>query len=134
MDTLFAYGTLLDPAVWRAVAGEERPSRPATLPGHLVRRVRGADFPGVIPGDPEDVVPGRIFSGLPPGQISRLDAYEGELYERREVTLLDDGGDPVRSQAYLIADRFRSRLSEEPWTWEWFAERARERYLGDLSG
>ena len=127
--TLFAYGTLLVPRIWRAVTGAECPSEPATLPGFAIYRVRDADFPGIIAAGAKSVVPGRLFTGLDEEILQRLDLYEDEFYVRREVTLLDAEGDPVESQAYVIPDRFESILSREPWTLEWFESEAMDAYL-----
>ncbi len=128
MTSLFAYGTLLVPRIWRGVVGRDFPSIPASLPGHAIYRVKDADFPGIIPTDTDDKVPGRIFTGLDEEVITRLDAYEDDFYVRREVTLLDARGNPLESQAYVVADAFREGLSSDPWTLEWFEETALERY------
>ncbi|MCB1228627.1 MAG: gamma-glutamylcyclotransferase [Verrucomicrobiae bacterium] len=127
--TLFAYGTLLVPRIWRAVTRCDCPSEPATLPGYAIFRVLEADFPGIIESRPESSVPGRIFSGLDDEILARLDAYEDDFYERREVTLLDATGNPVQSQAYVVPARFREGLSDEPWTLDWFETEAMDSYL-----
>lgn len=128
MTSLFAYGTLLVPRIWRGVVGREFPSIPARLPDHSIYRVKDADFPGIIPTDTGDIVSGRIFTELDEEVITRLDAYEDDFYVRREVTLLDARGNPLESQAYVVADPFRESLSSDPWTLEWFEKTALERY------
>ena len=130
MDSLFAYGTLLDPVIWTAVTGSpDKGSEPAHLPGHAIYRVEGADFPGIVTASPEDQVPGRLFPGLTPEILARLDAYEDLFYERREVSVVLEGGQSQTTQAYVVPDRHRHWLSEETWTLEWFREEAREDYL-----
>lgn len=128
MTSLFAYGTLLVPRIWLGVVGRDFPSCPANLPGFAIFRVENADFPGIIPANPEDLVPGRLFTGLDDTVIARLDAYEDNFYDRRGVTLLDAGGNPVLSQAYVVADAFRGALSDDRWTLDWFEKNALERY------
>ncbi len=127
--TLFAYGTLLVPEIWRSVTGRACPSEPATLTGYAIRRVRGADFPGIVPAGPDDVVEGRIFSGLDAEMIARLDAYEDKFYDRLVVTLSTAGGDPVESQAYVVAPEFTGALSDQPWSLEWFRREAMADYM-----
>ncbi|MCB1087758.1 MAG: gamma-glutamylcyclotransferase, partial [Verrucomicrobiae bacterium] len=70
--TLFAYGTLLVPRIWRGVVGREFPNQPATLPGFAIYRVEGADFPGIIPSEGASIVPGRLFTGLDAEALARL--------------------------------------------------------------
>ena len=60
-NTLFAYGTLLVPRIWRAVTGCDCPSQPATLPGFAIYRVKDADFPGIVSAGRKSKVEGRIF-------------------------------------------------------------------------
>lgn len=127
--TLFAYGTLLVPEIWRAVTGHDCPSESASLPGYAIYRVRNADFPGIIPGDSDDLVPGRIFSELNADILARLDAYEDKFYDRIEVTLLSATGDPLQSQAYVVSTDYTSALTAEPWTLEWFQREAMSDYM-----
>jgi len=127
--TLFAYGTLLVPEIWFAVAGRDCPSEEATLPEYEIRRVKGGNFPGIIRAGETDSVPGRIFTDLDAETLRRLDAYEDTFYERIGVTLLDRRGNPLESEAYVVPDRNREVLSDEPWTLEWFREHAMADYL-----
>ncbi len=127
--TLFAYGTLLVPRIWRAVTGRDCPSEPATLPGYAIYRVRDADFPGIVSAGKNSSVPGRLFSALDADVLHRLDLYEDEFYVRREVTLLDAEGNPVESQAYVVPERFQEQLSRDTWTLDWFESEAMENYL-----
>lgn len=127
--TLFAYGTLMVPRIWRAVTGQDCPSEPATLSGYAIYRVHDADFPGIVSAGRRSKVQGRLFSSLNADILARLDAYEDEFYVRREVTLLDAEGNPVESQAYVVPERFAHILSREPWTLEWFEKQAMDNYL-----
>lgn len=130
--TLFAYGTLLAPEIWFAVAGRDCPSEEAVLPGYEIRRVKGGDYPGIIRAGDEDEVPGRVFSGLDSEILGRLDAYEDGFYERIEVTLLDRRGNPVESETYVIPEKHREILSNETWSLDWFRERAMAEYMARL--
>ncbi|EKG18878.1 AIG2-like protein [Macrophomina phaseolina MS6] len=80
------YGTPT-PAPWQASLTT---TRPAFLPGHQRRKVRYADYPGVIPlapssSNPAPTVRGTLVTGLTDGDIHRLDLFEGSEYERRKV-------------------------------------------------
>lgn len=130
MDSLFAYGTLLEPRIWKAVTGARSiVSEPATLPNHSIFRVEGADFPGILADRPGDEVPGRLFSEIDPVALARLDAYEDEFYERRGVEVILADGRTVPTQAYVVPERHRSWLSDERWTIEWFRTEALDSYL-----
>ena len=75
---------------------------------------------------------GIVFRNPRLGDQSRLDAYEDCFYERMGLTLLDRRGNPVESDAYVVPERHRDVLSDEPWTLEWFREHAMADYLARL--
>lgn len=129
---LFAYGTLLVPEIWRAVAGRDFPSSPATLRGYAIFRVRDADFPGIARTESGGLVPGRVFFDLDAETVARLDAYEDTFYERLPVCPADERGLPVDAEAYVVPNRNRALLSGETWTLDWFRAHAEADYRARL--
>ncbi|EMD67217.1 hypothetical protein GGP41_007132 [Bipolaris sorokiniana] len=97
--TAFFYGTLMAPPVLhRVIWGSPTPPtpahasllhiRPAILHAHQRRKVKGADYPGVVPvSSPSETasVRGTLVQGLTDGDIWRLDVFEGSEYVRRKV-------------------------------------------------
>ena len=52
---------------------------------HLAyRRVQYADYPGITP-DPDHTVRGMYVTGLTEANLAKLDAFEGDQYERKTV-------------------------------------------------
>ena len=96
---LFVYGTLLDDAQVRTVAGRTFARRPAVLAGH--RRVwpRGG-HPSIV-ADPAASVAGDLLDGVDADALAAFDAYEdeGRLYRREEATVTSAGA-PVRCFVY----------------------------------
>ncbi|KAJ5689269.1 disease resistance protein Aig2 [Penicillium macrosclerotiorum] len=100
---LFFYGTLMAPQILhRVVHGHPDPEpwqkamlrfQPAVLNGYRRHRVRGADYPGIVPAtEPSPPgcssvasVLGTLVSGLTDGDIHRLDMFEGSEYTRETV-------------------------------------------------
>ncbi|KAL9054114.1 MAG: hypothetical protein Q9162_004371 [Coniocarpon cinnabarinum] len=85
----FFYGTLMSPQVLTRVTS--RPpsafkTRAALLRDHRRHRVKGADFPAVVPARGSDVR-GTYVEGLNSNDIWRLDLFEGPMYERRNVKI-----------------------------------------------
>ncbi|KAF3770839.1 hypothetical protein M406DRAFT_246373 [Cryphonectria parasitica EP155] len=68
--------------------------RPAVLHGYCRRRVRSADYPGMIE-DVDHNVFGMVVSGITKANLEKLDYFEGSQYDRRIVRpkLLDKVGD-----------------------------------------
>jgi hypothetical protein len=67
--------------------------QPAILHGYCRRRVKYADYPGIIPDKDHDVF-GTFATGLTAANMAKLDYFEGSQYVRKTVTvkLLDKVG------------------------------------------
>ena len=61
--------------------------RPAILHGHRRHRVKGEDYPGILPAYPTSAVLGSVVTGLSEADIYRLDKFEGSEYEKRKVNV-----------------------------------------------
>ena len=147
LSTAFFYGTLIAPAVLsRVLFGPSHASatsttrrplhtpRPALLRGYERRRVRHADYPGIIPHEGGEVK-GVLVAGLTQGDVFRLDVFEGDQYARREVdVLLADGrggdGETVRALAYVWTADLRE-LEAREWDYEEFRREKLWRWAGD---
>lgn len=133
MKNLFAYGTLLVPEIWRAVVGKEFPSEPAILPGYEIRRVVNQVFPGISPSqNPDSQVIGRVFLQLDSKSLKRLDAYEGDLYQRTVVSLNRISDGPLNSDVFVIPNHHHHLLSTDSWNIDWFLNGPFSDYLTNL--
>lgn len=59
---------------------------PALLHGYCRHRVKGADYPAIVPEHGQSVV-GVYVTGLTDANISKLDQFEGDEYAREPVRL-----------------------------------------------
>ncbi|KAA9009823.1 NUDIX domain-containing protein [Histidinibacterium aquaticum] len=98
---LFFYGTLRHRPLLEAVIGRDPGElRPGRLPGHEARWVEGHNFPLIRRGTGE--AEGLLFEPEP-GDVERLDAYEGGfVFRTAEVTVETDAG-PVQAEVYFPA-------------------------------
>ena len=128
MTCLFAYGTLVFPQVFAAVAGRALAGEPAALDGYLRRGLIGEIFPAIVAGAEHDRVAGVLYVGLEDREWSRLDRFEGDLYERRRVTVAG-----LDAFTYVLAARWRHRLAAEPWDPEAFARDHLDTFLSRLT-
>lgn len=86
-ESLFCYGTLLDPEIQRQVIGRTVESRPDTLPGYRrdVLLLGCASYYIAVP-DAQGEIRGGVIE-VTPDELLRIDRYEGEEYQRVKVTL-----------------------------------------------
>ncbi|MGR8919998.1 MAG: gamma-glutamylcyclotransferase family protein [Gammaproteobacteria bacterium] len=126
--TLFVYGTLLFNEVFRGVTGVSRESETAVLDGYARLRVRGHAFPGIVPRRGASTS-GRLVGRIDAALWRSLDAFEGEFYERRRVTVHGTDNRPRAAQTYVVRPRHRVMLEARDWSPEEFAARDLRSYL-----
>ncbi len=119
MTHLFAYGTLMFEAVWRAVVGRTFRTQRARLHGFTALQVRGRPYPGLVPAATTSNVQGVVYLDLDPEAVQRLDSFEGHQYRRIQVEV-QTGGGLLSCQTYRFRDAFTHLLSDTPWNPEEF--------------
>jgi gamma-glutamylcyclotransferase (GGCT)/AIG2-like uncharacterized protein YtfP len=112
-SALYTYGTLQVPAIIALIVGRPLVGQPARLPGYSRFRIQNRVYPAIIPAAGGDV-PGILYPGLEVAELERLDHYEGEIYERRELNVLV-AEESVPACTYVLRPEHVHRLSEEPW-------------------
>lgn len=115
---LYTYGTLQVAAIIEHIVGRPLVGEPARLAGYARFRVKGRVYPAIVEAAGGEVS-GVLYAGLEAAELERLDFYEGELYERREVSV---GEGPAQRTAatYVLRPEHRHELSDEPWDLEGF--------------
>lgn len=127
---LFAYGTLELPEVLAKVTGREHVPRAALLAGFSRYLLARYPYPAII-ADPAGTVLGSVFLDLDAAELARLDAYEGDLYERCELSVWA-GDAALQAQSYVLRGEFHELLSQAPWDRHEFERRHLASYLARL--
>ncbi|MCJ1246831.1 hypothetical protein MMC30_004040 [Trapelia coarctata] len=124
--------------------------KPALLHNYTRRKIRGRDYPAIIPtslptdpsttnGDtPAPCVRGTLVTGLTDGDIYRLDIFEADEYERRKVKVKVLGGkdgseevEEVEADAYIWSESM-DMLEDEEWNFEDFVREKMSRWIGHV--
>lgn len=99
---LFVYGTLRDPEIRAGVIGRALDAShivPVRIEGWRAVHYPGALYPGLVAAS-EGRAEGLLLLHLRPGEIARLDAFEGDEYRRRETRVVGGTG-TLAAQAYF---------------------------------
>ncbi|MFN3305354.1 MAG: gamma-glutamylcyclotransferase family protein [Roseateles sp.] len=129
----FTYGSLMWADIMARVCGREFSAEPATLAGHRRHPVRGQDYPG-LRAAPGGVVPGRLYRDVDAQAWVRLDAFEGEEYERVAVRVALADGSTLPAQVYRFRDAFAQRLLPGDWDAAAFAREGHARFSARYVG
>jgi gamma-glutamylcyclotransferase (GGCT)/AIG2-like uncharacterized protein YtfP len=130
-SALYAYGTLQVPDIIAHIVGRRLAGRPARLFGYARYRISDRVYPAIVPAAGADVV-GILYSGLDAAELTRLDDYEGDIYERRELSVLV-GDANVAACTYVLRPQHLHRLSGEPWDLLQFERDHLQSYLAWVS-
>lgn len=95
---------------------------PAVLHDHCRHRVKGQDYPAVVPEDGKSVL-GVFATGLTDANVAKLDEFEGSEYEKltRKVSLVGaegKAGEIRNAPVYIYLNH--NQMEREEWDFEHF--------------
>src|SRR5262245_58985264 len=116
------------PEVMEVVVGRRFARAPARLAGWRRLRLRDAVYPAVVPAAGETTA-GVLWHGLDRAALTRIDRFEGALYERPllRVALVD--GVECEAFVYVLRAAEQARASDTPWDEADFRARHLRAYL-----
>jgi gamma-glutamylcyclotransferase (GGCT)/AIG2-like uncharacterized protein YtfP len=79
-------------------------------------------------------VPGRLYFDVTEDAWARLDAFEGEEYERADVVVALADGRMLPAQAYRFKAEFADRLLPGDWDADAFGREGRQRFIARYVG
>ncbi len=118
--------------IMRSVAGRYTPVGRAVLPGFACLRVRDETYPAiVIRADAS--TEGVVYKDLDEYAFERLDAFEGEMYNRVPVTVTLATG-TLEVYTYVFKSSFSHRLTDAPWRLDEFLRSGKAAFLDAYVG
>ena len=130
---IFAYGTLMIHEVMYAVATREFRFKNAILRGYARFTVKGESYPGIIPVT-DAVTEGVIYFDVDELSLARLDAFEGNLYQRKPIRVETKEREIRDAETYVIKPEYRGCLSSKEWNVKEFNQKHLEAFLETYSG
>lgn len=124
---LFAYGSLMFPAVRHRLISPRHATQEATLQDHQRFRIIRETYPGLIPQQGQQVE-GLLILDLTIKDLIVLDRFEGKFYTRKTVTVIGSDGSAREAETYLFRKQYQHKLSEQ----EWDAKQFREKHLQEF--
>ena len=130
---IFTYGTLMIPEVMVAVTTRRFRFIDAILKGYARFTVKGESYPGITP-EPGAITEGIIYFDVDGLSLERLDAFEGNLYQRIQIMAETKEKEILSADAYVIKPKFRSYLSSQEWNIKEFAQKHLKTFLETYTG
>ncbi len=127
-DHCFTYGSLMCDDIMGAVcAAAPLSPLPARLAGFRRAPVIGVEYPGMVPAA-DGLVEGVLYLDLPATAWPRLDAFEGDEYQRSEVEVELADGRRLAAWTYVFKPEHVGRLGEGEWDFQRFLETGKARF------
>ncbi|WP_256374273.1 gamma-glutamylcyclotransferase family protein [Desulforhopalus sp. IMCC35007] len=127
MSNLFTYGSLMCADIMYQVSGQQPIHQAAYLDDYFCSQMHDETYPGIAPSD-GNRVKGVLYLNLDHLALSRLDSFEGEYYERKEVSVLTESCGQVLAMAYIIKPQFRHLMTGTPWNYEQFLHTGKRQF------
>lgn len=121
------------PQVWEAVVNHNYSFEVALLANHQRFTVRNEVYPGLcyLVGSS---VKGVVYYDIRTDDLHRLDAFEGDYYQRSEVKLMVDSNKIITAETYLVKNEYLGILSKEIWTTKLLNKGGLTRFLKGYPG
>ena len=129
----FAYGTLMCEDIMLAVTGRRFSRIPGSLHGYRRRSVKGELYPGIIP-ERGAVVEGIVYWDLPDSTWALLDTFEGEMYQRKIVTVNLADNTSIEVYTFVVRPEFENRLDSSEWNFEKFLQSGKKTFETHYAG
>ena len=130
---LFVYGTLMISSVMHAVTDRRFRFADAVLMGYARYTVKGEYYPGIIP-EKDAVTKGLLCFYVDQLSLERLDAFEGDLYQRTAILVETEKGEVFSAETYAVKPEFRDCLSSKKWNVKEFSQNHLKAFLETYSG
>lgn len=125
---LFTYGTLQFPSLMLAITSNRFRSESAQLDGYASYLVCGKSYPALLP-DTTASTPGIIYHHIDRRSLRRLDAYEGNNYQKNQLPVTLQSGKKITALVYTAHPSFYHRVSQQYWDINQFETRWLNIYL-----
>ncbi|HEY1058516.1 MAG TPA: gamma-glutamylcyclotransferase family protein [Limnobacter sp.] len=124
---VFVYGSLMYLPVWQQVVQGQYAQQPAMAHGFARYAVPGEQYPAMVV-QAAGQVRGLVWLNVDHGDIQRLDAFEGEEYERRTIWVNMSGSDQsLQADTYIWLKP--ERLRGDEWDVKAFEQQGLQQFL-----
>lgn len=133
MHAVFTYGSLMFAPVWSKVVSGHYASQAATLHGYRRLALHGEDYPAALPAA-QHSIQGLLYLAVTDADLMRLDAFEGEYYQRITAPVVLEHGAIHHAFCYLLKADYAYLSTGSDWDVQAFATAGMQRFLTDYAG
>lgn len=132
MTNLFTYGSLMCDDIMLHVSGQMVTHQKAHLNDFFCSQIHGERYPGITQAVGQRVE-GVLYFNLNHEALIKLDSFEGEYYERQEITVHCSQGE-IGATAYIIKPQYHHLLTGNLWNYEDFLRNGKKEFETNYVG
>ncbi|MBT8328830.1 MAG: gamma-glutamylcyclotransferase [Desulfofustis sp.] len=133
MTHIFTYGSLMFEKVFNEVVHGDYQSCPGKVSGFVRRSILHEHYPAMLPGPVNSTIEGVLYLDIDLEDLTRLDEFEGSIYDRRGVRVMTENN-IYASDAYVLRESYRNLASDQDWDPQKFEEHTIDQFLGTYFG
>lgn len=115
------------------VSGERPSHQKARLNGFFCSKLHGETYPGIY-ADVEHSVEGVLYFDVSQSALARLDRFEGDYYQRNEITVLCSSQGKILATTYIIKPQYSNLLTGKLWNYEEFLQHGKKEFEAKYVG
>ena len=100
----------------------------ASLPGYARYLIKDQVFPGIVSAI-NDSVDGIVYHDIDTTALQRLDEFESNVYERKEVLVTLENNQQLTAYTYVMSREYEYLLTNRAWDIEVFNKKHLAIYL-----
>ncbi|MCU4674878.1 gamma-glutamylcyclotransferase [Catenovulum sp. 2E275] len=133
MTNIFTYGSLMYAPVWQTIVAGNYHSEPACLDGFIRYGVKNEEYPVVKP-NPQAQTQGLIYFNVNSQDLTRLDIFEGEYYQRQTKNLVLAKGETIQADCYILKPDYYDISDNLDWSIQKFEQVGLQNFLAKYNG
>lgn len=133
MIHVFTYGSLMFEPVWSQVVGGTYRHYPGTVSGFVRREIINEHYPAMLPGPVNATVDGTLYLDIGTKDLSRLDEFEGSIYQRQTVQVMTENN-IFSAHAYVLLNSYLHIVSDKEWNPKQFEDHGLDLFLSTYFG
>ncbi|BBP43619.1 gamma-glutamylcyclotransferase family protein [Thiosulfativibrio zosterae] len=132
---IFTYGSLMYDPVWQSLVTQNYAFQTGLVRGFTRKSVVQQTYPALIPSaHTASCVSGKVYLNVSAEDCIKLDAFEGEEYDRISLKVELETGGQILADTYVFKPEFYHRVDKSDWSVAEFEKQGLNQFLQHYKG
>jgi gamma-glutamylcyclotransferase (GGCT)/AIG2-like uncharacterized protein YtfP len=132
MAHIFTYGSLMFNEVWGKLTKGNYRFEKGLIEGYARRCVKEEEYPAIFKAN--ESVRGIIYYDVNDEDLTILDDFEGEFYERTTLKAILENLEHITVEAYVLKNKYHDIIDDRAWNEAYFEQEGIKRFIERYKG